>query len=368
MRHVPIGFDTRSLRSTWRNLQRFCPPALVLAGAFIVQLLLFPGDDGLDSRERLTLALFIFMFVWFFTFWRISAYLNRRGLANRPAARVFLVGLLANVSILTMVDNTDHLDLTALSTLLFVLPIGYHMYPQTYRKVLVALLLSVLGYLAWATSFGSHFWVVLLNLVGFAALSLLVQKTIYQNRLDRYVYQLQILEANGELQQLATRDSLTSLFNRRHYETLLRSEWHRAKRHKHEFVLLVLDLDKFKHINDTQGHLVGDEVLRQTGQLFESKLRSCDHAARTGGEEFVILLVETDRSGAVIFANRLRRELAELPCSKELPAPVTVSIGVALASEAQDELELQRLADRRLYAAKAQGRDCVVAEGDGNLA
>src|SRR5262249_32579951 len=114
---------------------------------------------------------------------------------------------------------------------------------------------------------------------------------------------------NRRLEELATTDPLTRLLNRRALVERLSREVDRAKRYESQLSLLLLDVDHFKSINDSCGHLVGDGVLRQIGTLIEASVRTVDIAARYGGEEFVILLPETSQEGGVIFAERLRESV-----------------------------------------------------------
>jgi len=166
------------------------------------------------------------------------------------------------------------------------------------------------------------------------------------------------------LREQAGRDPLTGLLNRRTFEEGFAIEWERLRRGGPAFAVLALDLDHFKRINDVHGHLVGDAVLTQTAQRLRQVARQTDTLARTGGEEFVVLVPQTDRAGALAAAERLRQTVNALPF--DIPRgslPVTLSIGVALAQvgEADPRAVLQR-ADQALYEAKGAGRDCCRAK------
>ncbi|HOX45568.1 MAG TPA: GGDEF domain-containing protein [Myxococcota bacterium] len=160
----------------------------------------------------------------------------------------------------------------------------------------------------------------------------------------------------------ATRDALTGLHNRPSLEERLARELERHGRYRRGLALLVLDLDRFKSLNDAHGHAAGDAVLRATGQVLRAQLRASDLAARVGGEEFVVLLPECDPAQAREAAEKLRRELAGL----EVAGPggarlrVTASVGVALAGPAADSpAALLARADAACYRAKQGGRDRV---------
>jgi len=164
-------------------------------------------------------------------------------------------------------------------------------------------------------------------------------------------------------QQAATVDSLTGLFLRDYFFRRLQEEFHRSARYGKPFALLMLDLDAFKEINDKNGHLAGDRYLRALGPVLRASLRLADLACRYGGDEFCILLPETDGTGARAIAERIRSAVAELVADGEgTPVRTTASIGLAVhpLHDGGDLKALLRAADQALYRAKRQGRDRVV--------
>jgi diguanylate cyclase (GGDEF)-like protein len=163
----------------------------------------------------------------------------------------------------------------------------------------------------------------------------------------------------------AVTDGLTRAFNHRHFHELLKSECKRAQRAERPLALLMVDLDRFKGINDHFGHQVGDRVLRAVADRIATQLRESDVMARYGGEEFTVLLPETDAQGAKKVAERIRAAVGSDPI--EVGAdhyPVTVSVGAAAGSGAQleDPGWLVGRADDAMYEAKRQGRDRVVMD------
>ncbi len=164
-------------------------------------------------------------------------------------------------------------------------------------------------------------------------------------------------EGRQELEQLSITDQLTGLYNRRHLEHALATECERARRHGHPVSLLLLDIDHFKRYNDTHGHLAGDAVLRQVGQLLRETVRAGDCAARYGGEEFIVILPNTGVDGAVDLAERLRDRLR----SENFDGgTVTASVGVTQSpSKGFTPESLVAAADEALYRAKREGRDRV---------
>ena len=162
----------------------------------------------------------------------------------------------------------------------------------------------------------------------------------------------------------ATTDSLTGLANRRTLDEELVLEWRRADRVGDSLAFVILDLDNFKQVNDTHGHQAGDAVLRQVGQVLLAGVRQVDLAGRYGGEEFALILPETDLPGALRLAERLRVTLEATPV--ELPdgtaLTVTASFGVALKDELPSADELVAVANEALYAAKRAGKNRVMPE------
>ncbi|MEO5333978.1 MAG: diguanylate cyclase [Magnetococcus sp. YQC-5] len=152
-------------------------------------------------------------------------------------------------------------------------------------------------------------------------------------------------------------DQLTSLGNRRAFDEALKREMAQARRGNHPLALIIFDLDHFKHVNDTYGHHVGDQVLSSIGTLTQQTLRQSDLGFRYGGEEFVILLPETDAQGGVILAEKLRKRVEEF--SFPVVGHKTASFGLAELLDADTVTTLMERADASLYQSKHQGRNRV---------
>ena len=179
----------------------------------------------------------------------------------------------------------------------------------------------------------------------------------------------ELRETNQVLEKLAASDSLTELANRRSFIEQADAEVRRAQRYGHPLALQMLDIDHFKSINDHFGHAAGDEVLRRLADVLRANLRHNDLAARIGGEEFVILLPETQLEDAAQHAERLRMAIAELRIPFEQSTlNITVSIGVAALDhgELSPEPMLMR-ADSGLYRAKQDGRNRVQVTWGGEV-
>jgi two-component system cell cycle response regulator len=171
-----------------------------------------------------------------------------------------------------------------------------------------------------------------------------------------------VVSDKERLETLASTDALTGCLNRRALLEALEREVERARRYNLVLTLLMVDIDHFKTINDTRGHLVGDSVLHQLGELLKRDARSVDAVARYGGEEFVVLLPETAVHGAMIFADRMRQRIANHAFGDpDNPVKLTVSVGVACYPDRAVETpeSFLALADAALYRAKADGRNVV---------
>ncbi len=174
----------------------------------------------------------------------------------------------------------------------------------------------------------------------------------------------ELAQAYGEVKRLSQTDGLTGAHNRMYFEECLEQEWRRNARQGNSLALIILDADYFKVINDTWGHPCGDAVLRFLAEsCHRTVCRPADLVARFGGEEFVVLLPDTNLEGACTIAEKLRKQIAshELDCQGHKVA-VTVSLGVACTipdSRISHEILVQQ-ADKALYQAKEQGRNCVV--------
>ena len=180
-------------------------------------------------------------------------------------------------------------------------------------------------------------------------------------QLQAYAEELERL--NRELKETADRDGLTGLHNHRFFRRALDVETARSTRHDHPFSLILLDVDHFKHYNDTYGHPAGDDLLEQLAATLRQSLRDENVCARYGGEEFALLLPETDRAGARECAERIRASIEDLPVPGRETQPlggITVSLGIAcFPGDGRESGSLVRRADAALYEAKRNGRNRI---------
>ena len=182
-----------------------------------------------------------------------------------------------------------------------------------------------------------------------------ILKFTYHDALDESFHE--------QMYESALRDGLTKLFNKRYFQDRLDGEIRFATRHGTSLALIMIDVDHFKQVNDTRGHVTGDAVLAVVGEILSAAVRNEDVVARFGGEEFAIISRSIDRAQAMLLAERLRRTIEARAIDVEDGAPVkiTVSIGVAAYPEipCKEPEDLVDAADKALYRAKAAGRNRV---------
>jgi len=186
------------------------------------------------------------------------------------------------------------------------------------------------------------------------------------HRLTRTIRELE--ENRRALAELATTDALTHLKNRRLFYSQANQNLADCRRNGRDMSVLVLDIDHFKKVNDTYGHHAGDEVLVRVAGLLTRMVRAVDTVARFGGEEFAILMPETNKLGAAVLGERIRTAIEkETILVEDRTIPITASLGIAtLAAEQVESIDqLLSIADRRLYLAKNQGRNRICVSDDG---
>lgn len=174
----------------------------------------------------------------------------------------------------------------------------------------------------------------------------------------------ELREALAREQLMARTDGLTGLNNRRHFLEVAAHEWAVAQRYSLPLAMMLFDIDRFKLINDTAGHQMGDEILKRVARAASERLRAADVLGRYGGEEFIAVFPGSTAQQAAVVAERIREAIAADGIeTRAVRVSATISVGLAEALSGQDTLEqLIRRADRALYDAKARGRNCIVVD------
>jgi diguanylate cyclase (GGDEF)-like protein len=198
----------------------------------------------------------------------------------------------------------------------------------------------------------------------FAALEILGFASVYMSRRglaeSQRRYQARLFIRNLELQDMAMRDDLTQLFNRRYFYSRLERELEQARNFQRPLAVVVLDVDRLKEVNDTYGHKAGDLLLATLGRLLVQHTRTCDLPARIGGDEFGIVMPETDKSAAFAVARRLQRSLESASVFEESgkQLKLDISLGVSGYPWGGDDVDaIVQWADTYMYAAKGVHRD-----------
>jgi diguanylate cyclase (GGDEF)-like protein len=172
-----------------------------------------------------------------------------------------------------------------------------------------------------------------------------------------------ILAAVTRIRQLAAHDSLTGLFNREYFDEQAERSWQLARRYGHQMAVAIMDVDYFKKVNDTHGHLVGDQVLREFAAIIKKAARGSDVVARYGGDEFVVMLPQAELESGITLVNRIRSAVeSHVFCASTLGLKLTTSIGLATSAGVEQTaslVDIISLADAGLYAAKRDGRNRV---------
>ena len=186
----------------------------------------------------------------------------------------------------------------------------------------------------------------------------------YENKDDYYVFSLtditKLKEKSNLLEYQASHDKLTGLFNRNRFDEIYTKEIKRTKRYNNELSIIIFDIDDFKMVNDTYGHQIGDEVLKEIAKITLNGVREQDINVRWGGEEFLILLPQTNITGALTVASKIKSAIKEhIFTDKSLK--ITASFGVSQLLDEDDEVTLISRSDKLLYEAKKTGKDKVIA-------
>jgi diguanylate cyclase (GGDEF)-like protein len=265
-------------------------------------------------------------------------------------------------------------DITGIFVHLYYIPIIIASYRYRERGLLLSLFLVMVYLLLVFFDFPGNAHVMIEGAIqGFALMAISLIISVLSNRIKAHVQALQaeiaehtkteeaLRQSESRYMELSITDNLTGLYNQRHFYHLLQAEIERTERYGRPLALLLLDIDDFKHFNDTYGHMEGDRVLERIGATIQRCVRRTDWAFRYGGEEFTVFMPETEGDQAGIVAERIRAEFA---AERFRPVPgreetKTVSIGIARYRPGEDMKDYINRADQSMYMAKRQGKDRV---------
>lgn len=293
----------------------------------------------------------------------ILSWLNPEQSANQryvPQSLILnLFAILVTAYAFDMVDAEKWLTMAGV----IFLPVAFILIIQSSQRTVFTIQATVAATAIYATSYSMGPFGNLSQAQAFLELQVFIaifsvtlfSITVLANR--RQMMEYELTKQKQELEKLYRSDALTGLWNRYRIQEFMQHELHRFRRVKHPFGLLILDIDDFKKINDSLGHLMGDKVLVELSELINKYIRADDLFGRWGGEEFIIIVCDTNKESLKVLAEKILVLVREHKFS--IGQPVTVSIGGTLSEKGDSELQLVDRADNALYEAKANGKDQV---------
>ncbi len=329
--------------------------SVFLFGAFL-GVVLWVWDYITDPSGAMdTIGYRLLFLILLFVYWLIRR-MNNPYLLATAALIVILITLADYMVILTYLKLGMLYGIAGFMFYMLLPPIALQAFPllvNVMSIVTMAIFPHIIALLGFADGFEHENYAVLIWPA--AIVAIMIQYFYAKEYHTRY-------ELEKALQKLSYTDMLSGLYNRRYFMQIYEKELERAKRIKYSVTLLIVDIDRFKAVNDHYGHPTGDKVIQKIAEIFRQELRMSDTAARIGGEEFGILLPETPLESALAIADRLQMKVASNTLSTDgnpLPS-FTVSIGAASFPDTDTTL-LYTSADQALYRAKEEGRNRVVA-------
>ncbi|MBE0508961.1 MAG: GGDEF domain-containing protein [Marinospirillum sp.] len=297
---------------------------------------------------------------------------SSRNLAYSDPSLTFIqIGWHLLVGIYAMYAAPEIRSLLVINLLLIMLFAVFRLQPRQLPLVALVLLasyaVSVMGQVLWSpvdVHWPQESLIALVFSLAVVGISLLGAE-IASLRLALKRRNAHLADAMVKIEELAVTDELTGLYNRRHLMRILRRQKGLSDRGGYQFAIGFVDLDYFKQVNDTYGHDVGDQMLVAVAQEIKRSLRDVDYVARIGGEEFVMVLSQTDYQEALRIAERLRADIEQLlvDIGEDHPTlTLTTSVGIAAYHSPEPITDLMKRADMALYTAKGCGRNCIVGE------
>lgn len=192
--------------------------------------------------------------------------------------------------------------------------------------------------------------------------TLFIFKGLYDFHFVAKEYQDELKDVNTQLEQLSYMDHLTGIHNNRSIMNILYNELERGMRYHHSITIALIDMDSFKLINDTYGHIVGDAVLKSVSSIFAGSIRNSDAVGRYGGEEFLIIMPETESDQAKLLLERIKETINKLSWEEAVDLNVSFSAGIYTVNHASEIVSTREIigeADKILYAAKRKGKDRI---------
>lgn len=358
----PSTGDRKPERRRARMLAWTILTLILLISAALVLVLVNP--DNLESRRALYAALISGLIVLLVFAFALN-YFGRYSMSAGLTVACAIVGPWVSVLMDPAVWNGDFVPLVYITLSLFLSGI---LLPVRATVAICAVQFIAILVLAFTVPHsGPINWPSLIAFILFTSVLSIVSTIMSRMDLDQIAEQNALLvKREATLHELSIRDSLTGLFNRRFMEETLDSELDNASRNKTSLGIMIVDIDQFKRINDTYGHVKGDEIIRLTGIVLRTHIRLSDYICRYGGDEFVLILPGASLAIVKQRAERLRAEMEKIAGENDenIPEVITISLGIAVFPEhGKTREEILDAADSALYRAKENGRNCVSVAG-----
>ncbi len=355
--HHPVDFNDKAIQKKfdqWMANSKQTQVRAVSALTGLLYIVAFIADSLVAPKELLPLMTIVHFYIMPPYLFLISLLTFKKELSKLTLVLLFLSPIVAAVGNLVIVsqiaDPSMRLTEIYLSLFWIFTVSGLRLKQAILSAVTVSVLVFVVTYFYFSMTtenFVMHcFWMIASFSFGFLGAYLLERssKAVFVNQ--------------EQLKQLAVTDRLTGLFNRIKLDEVLQEELTRSQRYQGQFGLVIIDFDYFKNINDTYGHQVGDEALIEIAKLITEHLRSSDKAIRWGGEEFIIIYLDTDRKEVLMLAEDLRQKIEQH--TFRTVGTRTASFGVTLSTNGDTINSIIQRADKALYSAKNSGRNCIV--------
>lgn len=354
--HHPIDLHDKATQQKydqWMAKSKQTQIRAVSALTGLLYIVAYIADNLVAPKELIPLMTVIHLYIMPPFLFLISFLTFKKELSNLTTVLLILAPIAAAIGNLVIVSGIERpsMRMTEIYLILFWIftVSGLRLKHAAISAVIIFIMVFVMTYFYFSLTleyFVMHsFWMFAAFSFGFLGAYLIEKsnKVVFVNQ--------------EQLKTLAITDKLTGLYNRAKLDEVLQEEFYRSQRYKHQFGLLLMDFDYFKNINDTYGHQVGDEALIEIAKLITEHLRSTDKAIRWGGEEFIVIYLETDREEVLKLAEGLRQKI-EHHVFKTVGTR-TASFGVTLYREGDNINSIIQRADKALYSAKSGGRNRV---------
>jgi diguanylate cyclase (GGDEF)-like protein len=346
------------LEDTRQNLKFLSILIFLFVAALMLQHIYFPGVTPYETLWWAYFLIYIVALVistitsllsWFF-----ADRLNDENL--RWIYMVIGIVLISLTSGLATMDLITGEDTSAFLAGLFILVFGFRI-KRKHMSVAIGFFTILVLLVPFLYGRNLHFFVYQ-SIAIYALMALFLSRNLENSKIEALILREELSEMNAKLKDLSYIDSLTGIHNRRAFFEHINVLVEQCKRYMTDLSIAIIDIDKFKKVNDTLGHAVGDQVLKQIADHLKKVTRNADISARFGGEEFIVALSNTHLNSAQIVMERVRKEIEYLHIP-EVDWPITISIGIAMFHPKEELEETMKRADQAMYKCKSAGGNIV---------